>query len=57
MIHNGKDVDSMETFDIYFDELTPDAKEAFLRFYNITYPSDMNYDIFPIASLPRPEED
>jgi hypothetical protein len=44
-------------FEIYFDDLTEDAQEAFLAFMEIDSPKEGNYDTMPIAIIPFSEED
>lgn len=45
-----------ETFEIYFDDLSEDAKKRFLSFLRLDDASDGNYDTFPIATF-EVEED
>jgi hypothetical protein len=40
-----------ETFEIYFDDLSEDAKKRFLSFLRLDSPEDGNYDTFPIATF------
>lgn len=41
----------MEAFEIYFDDLSEEAKAKFLRFENISDASEGNFDNFPIATV------
>jgi hypothetical protein len=45
-----------ETFEIYFYDLSEDAKKRFLAFMRIDNPSKGNYDIFPIATFDIEED-
>ena len=49
-----------ETFEIYFEDLTPEAKENLLEKFQ-TSESDENWDSFPLAVIERemtePEDD
>ena len=47
----------MEEFEIYFEDLTEEAQKRFLVFMGFKDESDGNYDVFPIASIPKPEDD
>lgn len=47
----------MDEFEIYFNDLTPDAQKAFLEFEGIASPEDGNYDTFPIATICHEKED
>jgi hypothetical protein len=40
-----------ETFEIYFDDLSEDAKKRFLSFVRLKRPEDGNYGIFPLATF------
>lgn len=39
-------------FDLYFDDLKPDAQKQFLAACGLTSASEGNYDVLPIVSLP-----
>ena len=45
-----------ETFEIYFDDLSEDAKKRFLSFLRLDSSEDINYDVFPIATFEVEEE-
>ena len=45
-----------DIFDIMFDDLTFDAQERLKIFLGIKSAKDANYDVIPIAVIPRPEE-
>lgn len=40
-------------FEIYFSDLNPKAQKDLLKFYNIKNPCQMNFDIYPVATLPK----
>lgn len=40
-------------FQIYFRDLKEDCQKKLLQFYNIDSPEEMNWDVFPIATLYR----
>ena len=42
-----------ENFEIYFNDLTEEAKESFLKFLGIDSPEEGNFDTFPIALVPK----
>ena len=43
--------------EIYFDDLSEEAKKIFLEAMGMNGPEEGNYDDFPIAEVPIPEED
>jgi len=45
-----------EELEIYMDDLTEEAKERVLNFLDIEKPEDSNLDIFPLTTIPKPEE-
>ena len=44
-----------ETLEIMFDALTPEAQAAVLEFLGIKSAAEGNFDVFPIAVIPKPE--
>lgn len=42
---------------IYFDDLNEDSKKEFLKAIGMETSDEGNYDIFPIAIVPKPEID
>lgn len=42
--------------EIYFDDLTEDAQKSFLEAMGMKSPEEGNYEVFPIAEIPIPEE-
>jgi hypothetical protein len=38
-------------FEIYFRDLKEDCQKKLLQFYSIDSPEEMNWDVFPIATL------
>lgn len=46
-----------ENFEIYFNDLTEEAKKSFLEFMEMTDPKEGNFDTFPIAFIPKGESD
>ena len=44
-----------KTFEIYFSDLTPAARQEFLDRIGETDIKNTNYDVMPIASVPIPE--
>jgi len=43
----------MTSFRIFFRDLTPDAQERLLKFFDIESPTEMNWDVFPIVYIER----
>ena len=43
----------METFELYFSDLTPEAQTRVLEFYQIESQEDMNWDVVPLVTLER----
>jgi hypothetical protein len=41
----------MKTFEIMFDDLTPDAQKRFLEFQGCESESDGNWEVVPIATV------
>lgn len=41
-----------EVFDIYYKDLTEDAKKRLLDALHIANEAEMNWDVFPVASIP-----
>ena len=44
----------MKTFEIYFDDLTEEAKQRLMESFGTT-PEEENWDLFPLAILEREE--
>ena len=45
----------METLELYFSDLTPEAQARVLEFYQVESEADMNWDVVPLATLERDE--
>ena len=45
----------MEEFEIRFEDLTEKAQYQLLKFAGIDSPLEANWDIFPVAYVPRGE--
>ena len=41
----------MNEFEINFDDLKEEVQEELLRFMGISEPAEMNWDVFPIATI------
>ena len=46
--------DKEDNVEIYFEDLKEDAQNTLLDVYGISKPEDMNWDIQPIAIIPKP---
>ena len=46
----------METLELYFSDLSPEAQARVLEFYQLESERDMNWDVVPLATLERDEE-
>lgn len=48
----------MNEFEIYFDDLTPEAQQRLLEAFGIESPDEMNWNdrIFPVATAVKDEE-
>ena len=46
----------MKTFEIMFDDLIDETKEAFLKFQGVENESELNIDDFPIAIISREDD-
>ena len=46
----------MRTIEIMFDDLTDEARRAFLEFQGLDNPQDGNYEIVPLAVVELEEE-
>lgn len=48
----------MNEFEIYFDDLTPEAQQRLLEAFGIESPDEMNWNnrIFPVATVVKDEE-
>jgi len=44
-----------EEFEIYFWDLTPKAQKEYLEFMEVKSAKELNEDIIPITSIPKPE--
>ncbi len=47
----------MTTFEIYFDDLLPDAQLAYMKACGVESPEDLNHDCIPIAILEIEKEE
>lgn len=45
-----------DTFYINFCDLKEECQDALLEFYGINTPEEANFDMIPIAEIPKPEE-
>jgi len=43
----------MSLFEIYFDDLSPDAQKRYLRFEGVEDPSELNAEYSPLCVLER----
>ncbi|MBI4583224.1 MAG: hypothetical protein HY717_04295 [Planctomycetes bacterium] len=46
----------METLEVYFSDLTPEAQARVLEFYQVESELDMNWDVLPLVTLERDDE-
>jgi len=46
----------MEQIEIYFEDLNEEAKKKLLDFFGIKSPKEANLDVFPLVTLPKPED-
>lgn len=48
----------MEEFEIYFDDLTPEAQQRLLEAFEIESPEEMNWNdrIFPVTTVVKDDE-
>ena len=44
-----------EELEIFLSDLTPEAKKKVMRFLGIKAAKELNLDVFPLFSLPKPE--
>lgn len=47
----------MKTFEIYFNDLIPDVRDLLLKQAGVESAEDMNWDVFPIATIDFEEEE
>jgi len=47
----------MSLFEIYFDDLNPDAQKRYLRFEGVEDPSELNAEYSPLCILERSNDD
>ena len=47
----------MRMFEIYFNDLTEDARRRYLQFIEAKDPSELNADVFPICVIETEVED
>ena len=40
-----------DVIDVYFEDLTPEKQQELLAYAEVAAPSEMNWDIFPIATI------
>lgn len=43
----------MNTFEIYFKDLSPEAQKAYLEFIEVTDPEEANLEFFPITIIEK----
>ena len=43
----------MDEFEIYLTDLKPEVQEAYIEFYG----DDGNFDVFPLFTIEKPEEE
>ena len=46
-----------EQFEIYFWDLTPEAQKRYLEFMEVKEAKELNEDVLPITSIPKPEKE
>lgn len=42
---------SKDTVEVFYDDLNPEAQAELLKFYHVSKPQQMNWDVFPIFIL------
>lgn len=47
----------MESFEIFFSDLSPEAQKRYLNFQGVSDPDDLNADIIPLAIIDKAEEE
>ena len=47
----------MNSFEIYFHDLTEEAQERYLRFRSVSSPEDLNADLSPLAIIDLENEE
>ena len=47
----------MKELEVYFDDLNEEMQKKVLDFYGIEDPKDMNWDVFPITSIFKEDEE
>lgn len=47
----------MDYFEIYFSDLNKEAQKELLKAVGVTDPTEMNWDVFPIAEYPLFDEE
>ena len=47
----------MKEFEIYFNDLTEEAQKELLSFMGISGSSEMNWDVFPITTITKEEDE
>ena len=45
----------MDTLEIYFRDLNPDAQQAVLQLFGIESPDEANWEFFPLFTLDGPD--
>jgi hypothetical protein len=46
----------MKEFEIYFNDLTEEAQKELLMFMGISGSTEMNWDVFPITTITKEED-
>jgi hypothetical protein len=46
----------MSEMELYLRDLKPEAQRRVLRFLGLKSPEDGNLDVFPIATIPKPDD-
>jgi len=46
----------MRTFEIMFSDLTPEAQKRYLEFQKVSDPSELNWEISPLATIDVEDE-
>jgi hypothetical protein len=47
----------MKSFDIMFSDLTAEAQERYLKFQGVSDESELNWEVMPLATIDREEEE
>jgi len=52
-----QEVKMYEEFDIYYENLNHDTQKRLLEFVGVSSPLDLNWDTFPLFTLPKLEDE